>query len=62
MPYGAAFVPGVEVNDGQIISDALKERLEMMVRDLRVYGELLARQRRADLAATEPGFMARHRK
>jgi NAD(P)H-dependent FMN reductase len=62
LPYGAAFVPGAEVKDKQITSDALKERLEMMVRDLRVYGELLSRQRRADLAASEPGFMARHRK
>jgi NAD(P)H-dependent FMN reductase len=62
LPYGAAFVPGTEVKDGQIVSDALKDRLEMMVRDLRVYGELLSRQRRADLAVKEPGFMARHRK
>jgi len=34
----------------------------LLVRDVRVYGTLLARQRRADLAGTEPGFMARHRK
>ena len=51
----------VDVKDGQIVSDALKQRLEMLIRDLRVYGELLARQRRADLAGTEPGFLARHR-
>jgi FMN reductase len=62
LPYGAAFTQGVEVKDGQILSDALKDRLDMMLRDLRVYGELLARQRRADLAGTEPGLMARHRK
>jgi len=34
----------------------------MLARDLRVYGELLARQRRADLAGTESGFLAKHRK
>jgi NAD(P)H-dependent FMN reductase len=62
LPYGAAFVPGLEVKEGHIVSDALKDRLEMMVCDLRVYGELLARQRGADLAGTKPGFMARHRK
>ena len=28
----------------------------MFVRDARVYGELLAQQRRADLAGTDPGF------
>jgi NAD(P)H-dependent FMN reductase len=39
-----------------------EKRRAMLIRDLRVYGELLARQRRADLAATESGFLARHRK
>ena len=34
----------------------------MMIRDVRVYGEVLARQRRADLARNDPGFMARSRK
>jgi hypothetical protein len=34
----------------------------MLIRDARVYGELLARQRRADLHGSEPGFLARHRK
>jgi hypothetical protein len=51
-----------EVKEGQIASDALKRRLEMMVRDTRVYGGLLARQRHADLAGAAPGFMAKHQK
>jgi hypothetical protein len=51
----------MDVKDGQVVSDALKQRLEMLVHDLRVYGELLARQRRADLAGTGPGFLARLR-
>ena len=62
MPYGVSFADEEDVREGKIASEVLKKRLEMFVRDVRVYGALLARQRRADLAATEPGFMARHRK
>ena len=61
LPYGVSFTDTQDVQNGQIISDSLKKRLEMMIRDLRVYGELFARQRRADLAGTDPGFMARLR-
>jgi len=61
LPYGVSAVEGEDVQDGQIVSQALKQRLEMLTRDLRVYGTLLAQQRRADLAGTEPGFLARHR-
>jgi hypothetical protein len=56
-----SFTEDIDVKDRKIASDALKQRLEMLVRDLRVYGELLAQQRRADLAGTERGFLARHR-
>jgi FMN reductase len=62
LPYGVAFTADVDLKNGQIASDAFRKRLEMMVRDVCVYGELLARQRRADLAAKEPGFLARYRK
>jgi hypothetical protein len=51
-----------DVKEGQVISDALKHRLEMMMRDVLVYGSVLARQRRADLEGKEPGFLERHRK
>ena len=61
LPYGVSLIEDVDVKDGQIASDTLRERLDMFVRDLRVYGELLARQRRTDLAGTDPGFLARHR-
>jgi len=61
LPYGVSVTEDIDMKDGQIASDALKQRLEMLVRDLRVYGDLLARRRRADLAGTEPGFLARHR-
>lgn len=62
LPYGVAFTADVDLKDGQIVSDVFRERLEMMIRDVCVYGDLLARQRRADLAADEPGFLARYRK
>jgi len=62
LPYGVAFADKQHVVNGQIVSDSFKSRLEMFVRDIRVYGELLAKQRRADLAGTDPGFMERLRK
>ena len=62
LPYGVAFNEDLDVQDGKLTSEALKERLEMMIRDVRVYGELLGRQRRADMKGNEPGFLARHRK
>jgi FMN reductase len=62
LPYGVSLSEDIDVKDGQIASDALKQRLDMLVRDLRVYGDILAQHRRADLAGTEPGFLARHRK
>jgi FMN reductase len=61
LPYGVSFSEDTDLNNGQIVSETFRKRLEMMLRDTRVYGQALARQRRADLAGTEPGFMARHR-
>ena len=61
LPYGVAFTEDVDVKDGQIVSETLRNRLEMLIRDTRIYGALLARQRRTDLAGAEPGFLARHR-
>ena len=62
MPYAVSFVDKTDVKDGQVVSDSFKQRVEMFTRDLRVYGELLARQRQADLEGDEPGFLARLRK
>jgi FMN reductase len=62
LPYGVAFADKQDVAGGQIISDAFRGRLEMLVRDIRVYGELLSEQRRSDLAGNGPGFLARLRK
>jgi NAD(P)H-dependent FMN reductase len=61
LPYAVAFTEELDVKDGKIVSDSLQKRLTMLIRDARVYGVVLARQRRADLAGSEPGFMARHR-
>jgi FMN reductase len=62
LPYGVSFIEEADCKDGQNVSEAFEHRLQMLIRDARVYGELLGRQRRADLAGRDPGFMARHRK
>ena len=61
LPYGVAIADKTDVRDGLITSEALRARLQMMVRDTQVYGTLLANQRRADLAGTDASFMARLR-
>jgi NAD(P)H-dependent FMN reductase len=61
LPYGVAFADKLDVQNDQIVSESLKQRIEMMVHDVRVYGRIIAQQRRADLAGQEPGFMAKHR-
>jgi FMN reductase len=61
LPYAVAFTEDVDVKGGKIVSESLQRRLAMLIRDAHIYGEVLARQRRADLAGIEPGFMAKHR-
>ena len=61
LPYGVSVAEDQDVSDGRIVSPTLRKRLVMLERDVRVYGKLLARQRRADLATSEPGFLARLR-
>jgi len=61
LPYTVTFVEQADMKEGRIVNDALRDRIEMLVRDLRVYGSLLAAQRRADFAGTEPGFLAQLR-
>ena len=62
MPYGVSFMEKVDVSDGQVASDELRDRLEMLRHDIQVYGRILADQRTVDLASTAPGFLARLRK
>ncbi len=61
MPYAVTFAEKTDVHEGRIVNEAFRQRLEMFSRDVAVYGGLLANQRTADLAGTEPGFLARHR-
>src|SRR5437016_10012479 len=61
LPYGVSFMEDEDVKEGKIVSDSLTKRLEMMIRDVRVYGTLLGTQRRADLKGADAGFLPRHR-
>jgi NAD(P)H-dependent FMN reductase len=62
LPYGVSFSENTDLKDGKIVSETFEKRLQMLIRDTRVYGQLLAAQRRADLTCTDHCFMARHRK
>ncbi len=62
MPYGVSFMEKVDVKDGKVVSDELRNRLEMLQHDIQSYGRILATQRTADLAGTVPGFLAQLRK
>jgi FMN reductase len=62
LPYAVSFMEKEDVADGEIVSDKFRDRMEMMIRDVHLYGGLLAAQRRADLAGTGPGFLAQLRK
>jgi NAD(P)H-dependent FMN reductase len=62
MPYGVSFVETTDVHGGQIVNEAFAQRVRMLVRDVQVYGDILARQRCADLAGTDPGFLAKLRR
>ncbi len=62
LPYAVSFSEKADFAEGRIASESFRQRLEMTLRDARVYGQLLAEQRRRDLAGKDIGFMARHRK
>lgn len=63
LPYGISFAENADLKDGQVVdSGAFEKRLEMMIRDAHVYGNLIAQQRRNDLGGQDHCFMARHRK
>lgn len=61
LPYAVSFMEGQDFKDGAIVSESFGQRVAMLVRDVNVYGELLARQRQRDLTGTGAGFMARYR-
>ena len=62
LPYAVSFEEKKDVIDGEVASDPFRDRLEMMIRDVAIYGRLLADQRAADLQADDPSFMAQLRK
>lgn len=62
LPYGVSFLEKVDVKEDAVATDELRKKLEMLARDVRVYGGLLARQRKADLAGSDGCFLARLRK
>ena len=62
LPYAIAFNTEADIKDGSIVNEGFRQRLNMMIRDARVYGELLARQRRNDLTAADTGFLAHYQK
>ncbi len=62
LPYGVSFSDNMDLKDGEIVGEQFKNRIDMFVRDVVIYGNVLAQQRRADLAGNEIGFLARHRK
>lgn len=61
LPYGVSVH---SVNDfdpnGAITNSKIQKRLEMMVRDLAVYGELIHKQFNSDLNDSEPNTFATH--
>ena len=59
MPYGVSLNGEQDFANGQIANAELSKRLEMMARDLVVYGKLLREQFARDLGSSEPDtFMA----
>jgi FMN reductase len=62
LPYGFSINGDLDFADGQITNAELSRRLEMMSRDLVVYGRLLRDQFAGDLQSSEPDtFAARYR-
>ncbi|MDB6052924.1 MAG: putative NADPH-dependent reductase [Verrucomicrobiales bacterium] len=62
MPYGISFAEKEDIQSGVVSSDSLKRRVAMLVRDISVYGRVIAEQRLLDLNGNDAGFMARYRK
>lgn len=62
LPYGLSFVEKVDVQSGVVAEQKLKDRLNLLARDVQVYGSLLSGQRKADLAGSDAGFLAQYRR
>jgi len=62
LPYAVSFNDKEDIADGEVKSEYLKGRLEMLVSDVQAYGKAIAAQRENDLSGDTPGFMAQLRK
>ena len=61
IPYTVSLSDREDVRDGDLTPEFLGHKVEMLARDIRVYGNLLAGQRQRDLTGVEPGFLAKWR-
>lgn len=60
MPYGISVNGEEDFNGAEIINGRIKSRLEMLARDLVVYGKPIREQFVTDLKGTEPNTFAAH--
>jgi hypothetical protein len=63
MPYGVSINSGQDLNStGEIVNAQLSKRLNMLARDLAVYGRLIRNQFKKDLMANDlDTYAARYR-
>ena len=61
LPYAVSFNDKEDIADGEVKSEYLKDRLQMLVSDAQSYGKAIAAQRENDLRGDTPGFMAQIR-
>ena len=60
MPYGVSVNGPQDFTGGEIVNARLSKRLQMMSRDLAVYGRLIRDQFARDLGSSEPDTFAAH--
>jgi FMN reductase len=60
MPYGVSINGEQDFSGGQVANARLSKRIEMMSRDLAVYGALIRRQFDSDLGSSEQDTFASH--
>lgn len=60
LPYGVSVNDGNELEDGKITNQRLKSRLEMLARDLVVYGNLIRKQFVTDMDGNSSNTFAAH--
>jgi hypothetical protein len=61
MPYGVSINSEDQNSNGEIVNAQLSKRLNMLARDLLVYGRVIRNQFKKDLLANELAYAARYR-